>query len=85
STDGGVTWTEVTTQFLPGNYQTIHVVGTQIFVRTDNGVFLSTNNGATWNRLTGLPGNLPILSFASNSKYVFVLLNDNRVYAFPLS
>ena len=67
---------------------TFAVSGKNIFVGTDGeGVFLSTNNGASWDSInSGLPDTLPnhaieknIYSFAICGAYIFVG-NDNGVY-----
>ena len=84
STDGGLTWINVTTKFPVGDYKTIHIAGKRIYVRTTTGVFFSTDEGANWNPLVGLPNSLSVVQFASNNNYIFALLGSGGVYAFPL-
>ncbi|MFN7926445.1 MAG: IPT/TIG domain-containing protein [Blastocatellia bacterium] len=85
SSDGGLNWTDATGTFPAGDYRTLHFVGNRVYARTDNGAWISTNNGASWNPLTGLADANTVVAFASNDKYVFALLSDGRVYAFPLA
>lgn len=84
SSDGGVNWADVTAKFPGGDYKTIHVIGPRIFARTEKGVYLSMDEGMTWSLMTGLPNNASAQYFASNTKYVFALFSDGKVYAYPL-
>ena len=72
STDNGANWTSI--YACPTNTM-IHAVaasGSRVFVGTDNGVFLSTDAGATWNAAqgTGLRGYIFDVTISGPNLYV---------------
>lgn len=48
SSDGGGSWTQLTTGLNNSIIQTLFTVGNNIFCGSNGGVFLSTNNGGNW-------------------------------------
>ncbi|MGO9481797.1 MAG: WD40/YVTN/BNR-like repeat-containing protein [Candidatus Kryptoniota bacterium] len=52
STDYGTTWTADTSLHVPGVYS-VAVIGNKIYAMTESGIFVSSDNGGTWNTLNG--------------------------------
>ena len=56
SSDGGVTWTDISGDLPQTSVNDILVIGSELVVATDVGVFLTVNGGTNWLRLgSGLP------------------------------
>jgi hypothetical protein len=74
SMDTGTTFNQVNNG-LSGNAKWVHCLalsGTDIFVGTKNGVYLSTNNGGNWVPVsTGLPSNSTVRALAINGNNIF--------------
>jgi C1A family cysteine protease len=56
------------------------VGGTNIFAGTENGVYLSTNNGNTWTAVNGNLKNLKVSTLAINGNTVFVGTQTDGIY-----
>ena len=74
STDGGINWEKV---FTKDNVCDFIIIGENIFASTSGGVFLSTDNGASWiAKNNGLPknedGNYNVGYFAVNRENLFI-------------
>ena len=84
STDNGTSWTGLTSGLTPGSVVSLLVSDTYLFAGTDDGLFLSTNNGASWVDfvLTGkVVGALAMSGtnlFAGTSEGVFVSTNNGK-------
>ncbi len=78
---GTPTWTAVNSGLtLDSSLVTLAVSGTSIYAGTDNGVFLSTNNGGSWTPVnTGL-SNLFISSLAVSGSNIFAGTFGDTVY-----
>src|SRR5262245_61537547 len=90
SSDQGANWTEfnvrIDTQHGPVNdiiYSAFAVIGKQLFVGTNYGVFASTDRGTNWRPInSGLPG----VSFSGkDKKYVKSFAQDARRYVTTLA
>lgn len=73
TTDGGVTWTDVSGNFPDVPADDIVIRGTKLIVATDLAVLISTDGGATWSRLGS---NLPFTTVMDLS-----VGPDGRLYA----
>jgi hypothetical protein len=79
SPDYGASWTQVSTGLTDKIIEAIAVSGTNLFAGPNlEGVFLSTNNGASWNP-TGLTEE-DVRSFAVRGKYLFAGTNNHGVF-----
>ncbi|MGD0342800.1 MAG: T9SS type A sorting domain-containing protein [Bacteroidales bacterium] len=82
STDNGANWTAMSTGLTAISVSSLVVSGTNIFAGTDNGVFLSTNDGTSWtstgikNRFVTALNASGTNLFAANNYRVF-LSTDN--------
>lgn len=89
SADNGLGWNSVGPG-IPSNAAgfTIKAIGDNVFIGNDNGVYFSSNNGATFTTASdGLdpdPNNA-VQGFASNDQYVFAGLFRDAVWKRPLS
>lgn len=62
------------------------IFGANIFAGTNEGVFLSTNNGTTWSNVnTGLPNLSPAIAFAVSSNDIFAGFSGRGVWRRPLA
>jgi hypothetical protein len=81
STNNSVNWFAVNNGLANHDVQSTAVIGTNIYAGTAGGVYLSTNNGASWN-VTGLMSNIISLAvsgtnlFASNYESVYLSTNN---------
>lgn len=73
STDNGLNWIKVNNGLTDLKIYSIAVSGNTVFAGTDNGLFLSTDNGNSWN-LSHMGGNL-IYSVLAYDNYVFATTN----------
>jgi hypothetical protein len=81
--DSGLTMPNVPTYYLDSTIDAYAVIGTNLFAASNNGVFLSTNNGASWDSVnTGLPGRWPTEAdcFAVNGTNLFVGTNGSGIF-----
>ncbi len=73
SSDKGVSWTSASTGLTYSSIFALAAIGTNLFaVEQDDGIFRSTNNGATWFAAnSGLPSNPTVTSFAAIGSDLF--------------
>lgn len=78
SSDNGTTWTRSNTG-LSSSVNKLGVSEGSVFACTNDGVFRSTDDGASWNHLHGLPVD-EYVSFAAKAPYIFVSSYAHGVY-----
>lgn len=95
SLDGGNSWTALndvmgnlavnTLAMDPGNHNTLYAGTGEGFFNIDavngNGIFKSTDGGATWTQLAATAGSGPFANFAFVNKILVSPNNSSRVYA----
>ena len=89
SIDNGGTWSADTNGLINYNGSSLYVyalafAGTNIFAGTGGGVYLSTNNGASWIAVNNGMGNLPVYALLVSGTTLFAGAGQ-RAYQRPLS
>ncbi|MEQ1833732.1 MAG: sialidase family protein [Candidatus Eisenbacteria bacterium] len=84
STDGGLTWTAVTTQ--PTNLDIVSLAasGTTLLAGTDAGVSRSTDGGLTWTAAMTQPTSLIVTSLTANGTALFAGTSTSGIWRYLL-
>ncbi|MFH0992289.1 MAG: hypothetical protein V1799_19995 [bacterium] len=77
SSDEGISWNQINNGLTNKTVYSLAVSGTNVFAGTDQGVFLSTNNGTNWIRTTTYYG---VLALAVVDKKIFCGTQYGGVY-----
>ena len=78
-------WTPANNGLSNSSIKSLWVHGTHLFAATNNGIFLSSNNGANWiNVSAGLPANTIVYSITSDATDIYIGTGTN-VWRRPLA
>lgn len=82
STNNGSNWTGVNNGLSSNSVFALTSQNTQLYVGTDSGLFITSDNGAHWIKaINGLPADMSVISLASSDSGVFAGTLDGTLYS----